>query len=496
MDKSKEALASGQRKPVGDTDTSRTVGSGASASVETTSRRGSLSSPRGIDGLGLLAETHQPTLRPDPSTSQNEGPSTPQAPNKLPLLDTSKRPQTPPNTVATPSTFVTPPTPTLATNPSPPKLSRPLTVSSPPSLSVSPASGTTSKGTPRSRLKSANLGASKLSNATSSAPLTPPIEETKTPGGSLISPSGSGSFFSSVFSAAQNAANQFSNSINTTITPNQKNRRQSLDQGTTGGQEVLPGPESHPQDGAPPNISRPPAVETLGQGELSLDHLGISESSDPSPMTSAVDLSEGTLQPSAASQNEENAQKAEESAAARAISAAYDKPVQAVTSQATGGRPLSIASASSLGVDHSPSRNTTAIPDGSDIKRSGSVRSRLSGRAKRRHRGSSATTGGTLAAAISASTATLTHPGSAASGTGHRQTGFAVASSKRNKDFHQLFRSVPEDDYLIEDYSAALQRDILLHGRLYVSEGHICFSSNILGWVTNLVISFDEVVAV
>ena len=55
---------------------------------------------------------------------------------------------------------------------------------------------------------------------------------------------------------------------------------------------------------------------------------------------------------------------------------------------------------------------------------------------------------------------------------------------------------MPEDDYLIEDYSAALQRDILLHGRLYVSEGHICFSSNIFGWVTNLVISFDEVVSV
>ena len=71
-----------------------------------------------------------------------------------------------------------------------------------------------------------------------------------------------------------------------------------------------------------------------------------------------------------------------------------------------------------------------------------------------------------------------------------------MASSKRNKDFHQLFRSVPEDDYLIEDYSAALQKEILLHGRLYVSEGHICFSSNIFGWVTNLVISFDEVVSV
>ena len=29
-------------------------------------------------------------------------------------------------------------------------------------------------------------------------------------------------------------------------------------------------------------------------------------------------------------------------------------------------------------------------------------------------------------------------------------TGFAVASNKRNADFHELFPAVPEDDYLIE----------------------------------------------
>ncbi|KAK7206824.1 hypothetical protein BZA70DRAFT_255488 [Myxozyma melibiosi] len=77
-----------------------------------------------------------------------------------------------------------------------------------------------------------------------------------------------------------------------------------------------------------------------------------------------------------------------------------------------------------------------------------------------------------------------------------RVTGFAVANKKRNREFHQLFRSVPEDDYLIEDYGCALSREILLQGRLYISEQHICFNSNIFGWVTNLVISFDEVVAI
>ncbi|KAK9456873.1 hypothetical protein V1511DRAFT_520753 [Dipodascopsis uninucleata] len=75
-------------------------------------------------------------------------------------------------------------------------------------------------------------------------------------------------------------------------------------------------------------------------------------------------------------------------------------------------------------------------------------------------------------------------------------TGYAVASKKRNREFHALFRSVPEDDYLIEDYGCALSREILLQGRMYISEQHICFNANIFGWVTNLVISFDEVVAI
>jgi hypothetical protein len=29
-------------------------------------------------------------------------------------------------------------------------------------------------------------------------------------------------------------------------------------------------------------------------------------------------------------------------------------------------------------------------------------------------------------------------------------TGFAVASNKRNAEFHEMFQSVPEGDYLIE----------------------------------------------
>lgn len=72
--------------------------------------------------------------------------------------------------------------------------------------------------------------------------------------------------------------------------------------------------------------------------------------------------------------------------------------------------------------------------------------------------------------------------------------GFAYANNKRNHEFHRLFRSLSPNDYLLDDFSCALSKEILVQGRMYVSEHNICFNSNILGWVTTLVIGFDEVV--
>ncbi|KAI8331116.1 GRAM domain-containing protein [Blakeslea trispora] len=69
----------------------------------------------------------------------------------------------------------------------------------------------------------------------------------------------------------------------------------------------------------------------------------------------------------------------------------------------------------------------------------------------------------------------------------------SLASKKKNDEFHALFKSVPESDLLIDDYKCALQKDILLQGHLYLSEHHVCFKSNIFGWVTNLVIQFAEI---
>uniref|UniRef100_A0A3Q3JMD2 VASt domain-containing protein n=1 Tax=Monopterus albus TaxID=43700 RepID=A0A3Q3JMD2_MONAL len=59
---------------------------------------------------------------------------------------------------------------------------------------------------------------------------------------------------------------------------------------------------------------------------------------------------------------------------------------------------------------------------------------------------------------------------------------------QRNEDFRKLFKQLPDTERLIVDYSCALQRDILLQGRLYLSENWICFYSNIFRWETLLTV--------
>lgn len=494
--KLRSALTARQKQVKEDTDPSispGTVSGGLGGLFRPRSRASSVSSS--VPDESKQIEHQVPNSEPPaPESAQVQGqpqrnearPETPEQPQRA-RINTTALPATPPNLVDTPTTLVTPPTPTdLSADASTFPNKRPI----PSAPRVSPTIGrplSSIESIRHRRAQSANIP-SKLSNSIS-LPLTPTVEETKTPGGTLTQPTTATGFFSSFFSAAQKAADQLSSNINTSVGFQNKSKAGEL-MPVEGGEEVIPGPQSRPDSAEINGEKRPPAVETLGKGDLSLSHLGISEGEERNPMTSVANLPQQDAQ----SPNCDASKKAEEEAAARAVSVAYEKPIQKFVSQANG-RPLSISSNDRLTLagDQTPPRSGTET-DG--LKRSGSVRSKLSGR-RRRHRGSSATTGtgNTIATAIHSSTSALANPGSGGGG-GHRLTGFAVASNKRNKDFHQLFRSVPEDDYLIEDYSAALQREILLHGRLYVSEGHICFSSNILGWVTNLVMSFDEVVSV
>jgi hypothetical protein len=321
------------------------------------------------------------------------------------------------------------------------------------------------------------------------------LEESKSPKSGSNQQSG---FFSSVFSVAQNAATSLSNTLNS------QQRSRTISQAPIPSVDNSPADEiDQASDAAKKGEEQKPStVETLGTGDLNFSHLGIDaapgdvvSSADGAVVTkpaTPVDRRKNT----AVYQRDEEAAKLEDVRAARAVNMAYEK-LESSAIGAPSDDVLDLQSTVSLPKEGTMTGDQTppsgSVLDGDigsgGIKRSGSVRSRLA----RRHRGSSGATASTIGA-IGVNALALGIPGVNTSVP--RLTGFAVASKKRNRDFHQLFRSVPEDDYLIEDYSCALQREIILAGRIYISEGHICFSSNILGWVTTLVISFDEIVAI
>ncbi|KAK3733248.1 hypothetical protein QZH41_011093 [Actinostola sp. cb2023] len=60
-------------------------------------------------------------------------------------------------------------------------------------------------------------------------------------------------------------------------------------------------------------------------------------------------------------------------------------------------------------------------------------------------------------------------------------------------EFHRLFKNVPKDQFPINDFSCALSRDILLQGRLYISQEWFCFYSNIFGWETQVTINCSKI---
>uniref|UniRef100_A0A8K9Y2Z0 Si:zfos-943e10.1 n=1 Tax=Oncorhynchus mykiss TaxID=8022 RepID=A0A8K9Y2Z0_ONCMY len=64
---------------------------------------------------------------------------------------------------------------------------------------------------------------------------------------------------------------------------------------------------------------------------------------------------------------------------------------------------------------------------------------------------------------------------------------------KHNKTFHKLFPDIPETEDLLHAYICALQKEVLYHGRLYVTKHHACFHSSVLLKDTKLVIPVTSV---
>ncbi|XP_043598366.1 protein Aster-B isoform X2 [Bombus pyrosoma] len=66
----------------------------------------------------------------------------------------------------------------------------------------------------------------------------------------------------------------------------------------------------------------------------------------------------------------------------------------------------------------------------------------------------------------------------------------------RSDDFRRIFKDVPDDERLVVDYSCALQREILVHGRLYVSQNYVCFYANIFSWETLVCLRWKDVTSI
>ncbi|XP_071348907.1 GRAM domain-containing protein 2B-like [Trachinotus anak] len=64
---------------------------------------------------------------------------------------------------------------------------------------------------------------------------------------------------------------------------------------------------------------------------------------------------------------------------------------------------------------------------------------------------------------------------------------------KHNKSFHKLFQEIPEGENLTHVFICALQKEVLYHGKLFVSEHHVCFHSSVLLKDTKVVIPASSV---
>ena len=71
----------------------------------------------------------------------------------------------------------------------------------------------------------------------------------------------------------------------------------------------------------------------------------------------------------------------------------------------------------------------------------------------------------------------------------------AALRKVKSRNYQKLF-SLSEGEELLADYSCAVQRSILLHGRLYVSDRHACFFSSIFSHKTMIVIPLADILHV
>lgn len=311
------------------------------------------------------------------------------------------------------------------------------------------------------------------------------------------------SFFSSVYTAAQQAANNIMNGAErqdsttrhdspTTISDNANVNKTSSSSSSPA--VVAP---SHSHTHTPPISPVAPAaaapIETLGQGDLSLAQLGLSRSrantgsssKHKSPLAqgshTSVKSTSATTAKSPTTPNGRSRAGTETSEHRRSLSPPLAIPGRIIDKVKT--------ELADIEDDHLP---VVKRLRSQRLSRGGSSRKRADSGKDGKELEPTATTATVATTGPAAATPEdITPVNSAAASI----TGFAYASKKRNEEFHAHFKSVPEDDFLLDDFSCAYSREILVQGRMFVSERHICFFANILGWQTHHVIAFDEIVS-
>ncbi|TKC47057.1 hypothetical protein EI555_016040 [Monodon monoceros] len=67
---------------------------------------------------------------------------------------------------------------------------------------------------------------------------------------------------------------------------------------------------------------------------------------------------------------------------------------------------------------------------------------------------------------------------------------------KYNQQYHKLFKDIPLEEVVLKVCSCALQRDLLLQGRLFISPNWLCFHASLFGKDIKVVISDGQVIPV
>lgn len=71
-----------------------------------------------------------------------------------------------------------------------------------------------------------------------------------------------------------------------------------------------------------------------------------------------------------------------------------------------------------------------------------------------------------------------------------------VPSRMNSQQVVRMLFSLPDEEDVLDDFSCALRKKVLIHGRLFCTDNFLCFYANILGFKTKQVIPFREVIAI